>query len=106
MSYYRIRKAFTSTVLNASAAYTSESIHVNQFDRLTGIAFSDQSGSLDIEQSIDGTNWDFKTTVAVTGATGKEFDVKVYGEWARLKYTNGATNQNTFRLAVYATPMG
>lgn len=106
MNYYRIRKSFTADPLGAAGVYTSDSIHLNQYDRLTGLAYSDQSGSLEIEQSIDGITWDFKTTVAVAAATGTQFDVKVYGEYARLKYTNGVTAQAAFRLAAYATPVG
>lgn len=106
MSYFRIQKDKTVAILAGAAVYTSDPIHLNQYNRLTGIVKSDQSGSLAVQQSSDGTNWDHITTIAVTGGTGKEIDVKVYGEYARLVYTNGATDQTVFRMTVFATPSG
>lgn len=107
MSYFRTRKVHTTTVLAGLAVYTSDWMRVDQYDRITGLVFSDQSGSLVIQQSTDGSNVDFAhSAISVTGGTGEEIDFKIYGEWFRAVYTNGATPQGSFRMALYCTPMG
>lgn len=107
MSYYRTRKVHSVAVLGNAGVYTSDWIRVDQYDRITGIAFSDQGGSLVIQQSTDATNVDFASAaIAVTGGTGKEIDLKIYGEYFRAVYTNGTAPQTEFRLGIYATPMG
>lgn len=106
MNYYRIRKAHTTDVLGDTEVYTSDPINMIQYDRLHGIVAADENGTLDIEQSIDGINWDIKETLSITGGTAQSFDVKVCGEFMQLTYTNGSTPQTEFRLAAYATPMG
>lgn len=107
MSYYRIRKVHTTALLGNAGVYTSDWIKVDQYDRITGLAYSDQSGSLVIEQSTDGVNADFEhTAISLTGGTGEEIDFKIYGEYFRAIYTNGATPQTEFRMGIYATPMG
>lgn len=107
MSYYRIRKVHSTELLEEDAIYTSDWILVDQYDRITGLAYSDQGGSLVIEQSTDGANADFEhAAVTLTGGTGEEIDIKIYGEFFRVIYTNGDTAQGEFRMALYATPMG
>lgn len=69
-------------------------------------------GTLIVEQSSDGTNWDIQDTYAVSGGTASptgEFDVaiNIKAQFYRVVYTNGATAQTAFRLqtlrfAVYA----
>lgn len=107
MSYYRIRKIHTTALLGNAEVFTSDWMKVDQYDRITGIAFSDQSGSLVIQQSTNGVNADFAhSSISLTGGTGEEIDFKIYGEYFRAVYTNGATPQTVFRFALYATPMG
>src|SRR5690242_4413699 len=84
----------TTTLLADSATYTStNNYRVLNFARVTGTCFSDQSGSLQILQSPDGTNFDYSTTVAVTANTGVAFSVEIVAPWVQIKFTNsgGAT---------------
>lgn len=68
-------------------------------DAIVGGVFSDQSGTLFIEQSLDGgTTWDISVSRAITGGTGVSFTEFVYTPVVRIRYLNGATAQNVFRL--------
>lgn len=90
----------TTTPLGASASYvTATPFSVSGFKSIVGSAYSDQSGTLLVEQSQDGTNFDVQSSIAITGgATNGGFDVGVVAPFARLYYTNGATSQTVFRL--------
>lgn len=70
----------------------------NRADNITGAVFADQAGTLFVEQSGDGTNWDISKTYAVTASTGAPFSEPLYLPWVRLRYLNGASAQTTFRL--------
>jgi hypothetical protein len=66
--------------------------------------YSDQNGTLNVQQSPDGTNWDVTSTFTVTGGTGQGFSVEVVAPYMRLDYVNGTTAQTTFRLYAWGTP--
>jgi hypothetical protein len=95
----------TTTPL-AGAGTWSDTLQAGREDYLVGLVFSDQGGTLLIEQGIDGQNWDFDTTVTVVGGTGKEFKQDIYAPYIRLTYTNGATPQTVFRLAARFSSTG
>lgn len=88
----------TNALLAASASYTGVSLSVEGYARITGTVYSDQAGTLYIEQSPDGTNWDTATSLSVSAATATSFSVEVVAPYARLRYVNGATAQTVFRL--------
>jgi hypothetical protein len=80
-------------------------------DNIVGIVYSDQSGTLNIDQSADGgANWDATTAVAVTGAAapfgGQTFSVPVYGNAIQFRYTNPTTPQTAFRLRARLSSSG
>lgn len=88
------------------AGVWSDTLQAGREDWIVGLAFSDQTGTLLIEQGIDGQNWDFDTSIAVTGGTGKEFKVEIYAPFIKLTYTNGATPQTEFRLGARFSSAG
>jgi hypothetical protein len=90
----------------AGAGTWQDTMLAGREDWLVGLAYSDQAGSLLIEQSIDGQNWDFDTTVTVVANTGKEFKIELYAAYIRLTYTNGATPQTEFRLGARFSSAG
>jgi len=76
-------------------------------DNIVGIVFSNVAGSLSIDQSIDGINWDYTATpVAVSAGTGTVFNVPLYGPFVRLRYVNGGTAQATFRIGAKFSSAG
>ncbi len=90
----------TTTPLAASGTYTTANpFLLSPYRSIVGSAYADQDGTLLIEQSPDGTNWDVQSTVTVTGGspTGG-FTIDIINPYGRLVYTNGATAQTMFRL--------
>ena len=75
-------------------------------DHVVGMVFSDQSGTLNIEQSMDGTNWDVNTSYPITGGAGKGFSEPIVAPHVRIRYTNGATPQTVFRLSARLSSSG
>lgn len=88
----------SSTLLNANDTVTLGPTLSDRADRIVGSAFSDQAGTLYIEQSFDGTNWDISTSITITASDGKGFSEELVAPNIRLRYTNGGTNQGEFRL--------
>jgi hypothetical protein len=88
----------TSTPLAANGVFTSGIFLTQGFARIIGSVFANQAGTLKIEQSADGANFDAANTVAVTASTQTPFSIEIVAPFARITYTNGATLQTTFRL--------
>ena len=78
------RDAGTATALNNS--------------RFVGRTFSDQAGTLFIEQSRDGAVWRGPPGIAVAINEVREFNVPVITRFVRVRYVNGATAQTVFEL--------
>jgi hypothetical protein len=88
----------TTTALGASGTYTSSSVSTQGFSRITGSVFADQPGTLNVQQSPDGTNWDVVSSFSVSANAGTGFSVELVCSYVRLNYVNGATAQTVFRL--------
>ena len=93
--------AETTTPLSASGTYTGTSTEATEYDRVIGIVYSDQDGTLYIDYSIDGTNWDYSDAITVTGGTAQGVDYLVKARYIRVRYVNGSTDQTVFRLQIY-----
>lgn len=100
MAYWRGTDGVVDGLLGNGGVWTSRAALRERHDTVQGVAFSDQSGTLVIEQSLNGVNWDFASSISVTGGTGKDFSVALFAPFWRVKYTNGATPQNSFRVGV------
>jgi hypothetical protein len=53
---------------------------------------------LALQQSHDNTNWDYVDNYTLSAATGKQYAQQVSARYFRIVYTNGGTNQTSFRL--------
>lgn len=95
-----IQTVSTSTTANlaGSATFTGTLFSTGGNARITGTIFADVAGTLYVDQSSDGTNYDITTTVAVSAGIGTSFSVEVFAPNARIRYINGATIQSVFRL--------
>ena len=91
----------TSTPLLADATFTGVAVLTNGYGIIYLNVFSDVESATDglvVEQSTDGTNWDFNDTYSVPANTGKTYSIQPAGRYIRVKYTNGGTDQTVFRL--------
>lgn len=93
----------TKIPLAASAVFTqSEQDRFRDQDPtggIRGLIYSDQAGTLVLEESDDGASWSTTATVSVSAATTAKLDwTSLTKRWYRFKYTNGATAQTKFVL--------
>lgn len=102
----RVLANSSTTPLGAGATYTSPSIDISAKNEIRGKVYSDQSGTLNIQQSDDGTTWDTVTAVAVSGGIASKVSDVCFCRYLRAVYINGATPQTTFRLSLYTDTFG
>jgi hypothetical protein len=96
----------TTSLLLANATFTGTATSVLGYSVVEVIVYSDQAssaGGLLIEFSSDGTNWDDSSPSTFTPGSagpnqGQVFMAGVRAQYMRVSYTNGTTNQATFRL--------
>jgi hypothetical protein len=94
-------QASTTTPLAAGATYTSAVFTCAGFARIVGTVYADQAGTLYVEQSADGTNFDSSSSFSVSAGAPFGFTVEVVAPNARIRYVNGATAQTVFRLYAF-----
>lgn len=97
--------ASSSTPLGSNGVYTGDSFDALNYSKLTLLVFADQASAangLEIQESIDGTNWDYSSQYNVVANTGQVQPVDISARYVRIKYTNGAAAQGTFRLMALA----
>lgn len=102
----RVQVVEDTTTLDANVTYTSPSIDTSNYSKFQGFVASDQDGTLYIDESADGSNWVQIDSKSVTGSSanppvGVPFNEDVTAHYMRIRYVNGATAQNSFRLEVY-----
>lgn len=93
----------STTPLGAAGVFTGTSEEVKDYSSIEVSVFSNvASGTngLSLQQSQDGTNWDFSDTYTVSASTGMMISVQPGARYFRIVYTNGAGAQATFRLQV------
>lgn len=81
---------FTGTSRDAAAAPT--------WQRFIARAFSDQAGTLFVEDSTDGTAWRAVASVATVANICSTLDVPVLARYNRVKFVNGSVAQTAFRM--------
>jgi len=93
---------YTTAPLAANSTWISKVDNDYATGRIVGTVFADQSGTLYVEQSPDGNNWDVVDSFPVSANAGLGFTVEKVAPYVRVRYVNGATTQTTFRLYIYA----
>lgn len=104
MGCMRTLKDKTTTPLAGDAVYTGEAIKTEQYNQIRGFVSADQGGTLDFEESDDGTTWVKTGTASITGGTPHAFAHTCHAYYVRVLLTNGATPQTSLNLQVYADP--
>lgn len=96
MAYWR----GTTTPLEKNAEWVSQVAERGRYDYnvIDGSVYADKTGTIYIEQSGDGENWDVVTSYEIPEKEGKGFvETLVLSLW-RIKYVNGGTKQGAFRI--------
>lgn len=96
----------STTPLAANGIYTSGPVNTDRADNISGMVYASHAGTIYIEQSADGQNWDISTSYPVVAADGSGFSEALYGPFVRVRYVNGGTQQTAFRLAAKFTSAG
>lgn len=91
----------STATLTSGSTYTGTAEDVSNFSEMRiSVKSNVASGTdgLSIQQSPDGTNWDITDVYTIAASTGSTFTVPRQARWFRVVYTNGGTNQASFRL--------
>lgn len=98
----------TATLLSGAVftGTSDDSLNYNEI-RVTVIAsHASATDGLSIQQSSDNTNWDSTDTYTIPATTGKTYSVPRQARYIRVVYTNGGTNQSSFRLQTILNRLG
>lgn len=90
----------TATLLSG-ATFTGTSDDCLGFSEVRINVISDQASAtngLSVQQSSNNSNWDITDVYTIAAATGKVFVIARQARYIRVVYTNGGTNQGSFRL--------
>lgn len=87
------------TPLNSLATFTGTAKDVSAYNSITIFSYCDRSGSLYLDYSTDGTNWDKTNTYQVISNTPETHQVAVLSRYYRVRLTNtDLSNQTYLRL--------
>lgn len=95
----------SSTPLGAGGVFTGLLLSTLDNGVIFITVYSDVASATDglsIQQSQDGTHWDFVDTYTIAAGTPKEYAINPCAAYLRVVYTNGSTPQTTFRLQTIA----
>lgn len=87
--------------LNSGVVFTGTSDEVLNYNEIRVSVFSNVASATDglsIQQSSDNSNWDITDNYTIPAGVGKTYSVPRQARYFRIVYTNGGTNQASFRL--------
>ncbi len=102
----------TAATLTSGSVFTGTADDVTDYASATVTLFADVASATDglsMQQSSNGTNWDITDVYTIPASTGKTFHLPCSARYIRVVYTNGGTNQATFRMQTFLhkiTPRG
>ena len=88
----------TTTVLDASATFTGTTTDVSGWSSVSVSVFSEEAGTLILQESSNGTNWDLSSSLSITGGIAASYSRVLESKYYRTRYTNGGDDQTVFRL--------
>jgi hypothetical protein len=103
LGFDRKASTFTTTPLSAGATFTGASQdwgsgYPHSVGFYNVMAYSDQDGTIYLEQSHDNSNWDYSESQALTGGMADKLKSPIYARYVRPRYVNGGTGQTVFRF--------
>lgn len=101
MAYFRGTEPETTLAKNAE--WTSQTALRERHDTVEGSVYSEAEGTLYIEQSLDGSNWDVSTEHTIAGEEGKGFIEQLVDPYWRLRFK---AKEETKELRIGASTQG
>lgn len=95
----------TTATLLAGAVFTGTALNMSPYASWSLTIFSNVASATDgieIQWSADATNWDFADKQTYVAGVGNSITFGHKNHYVRLVYTNGSTNQTTFRVHAMA----
>ena len=86
----------TAIALNNAGVFTGTSTDVVSYPSIVVACLTDQSGSLSIQFSPDGTNWDSQLTFKVSSNINEVHRIVVTRRYLRVVFTNNSGSNQTF----------
>ena len=92
-----------TTALNHNETDTGDPVLVHGQSIITGLYVCNGNINLNVQQSIDGTNWDYTSTVEVRYSYSQKgsFNIGVVARYARVSVSISGSS-TYFRCLVYA----
>lgn len=97
----------STTPLAGGATFTGSSVDLTAtpgYVTVQSQSFADVAGTLQIQFSVDGTNWDHVITAAAPAGNPTSVANGIHARFMRVVYINGGTPQATFRLQTLLVP--
>ena len=91
----------STATLGSGGVFTGTSEDVSNYAEARVSIFSDRDSATDglsIQQSSNGTNWDFTNVFTYSANNGSVFSFGIEARYFRIVYTNSASAQGSFRL--------
>lgn len=96
----------STTPLNAAATFTGTGVDVSGYPSVVCAVYTDQAGTLYMDFSPDGTNWDSSLSFSVAASTNEVHRLSVTRKYFRARFTNtSASNQTFLRMQAIAGAM-
>jgi len=80
----------------ADGAEASFTMSASREDNVIGLVKASRAGQVFIDQSSDGTNWDYRTTLTLVADVGQGFSVPIYGTSVKITVKNDAGAAQTY----------
>lgn len=94
-----ITNSSSTATLASGASFTGTATDVSSFGSITAAVLTDQNGTLYVEFSPDGTNWDSSIPYSVSAGLNEVHRLTVTRQYMRVRFTNtSASAQTYFRL--------
>lgn len=96
---YLVSNNTTEDALDNGETYTGHGVFAAEYGSAVVAVKTDQSGTLYMEQSPDGVNWDSSLSYSVSASTNEVHRLTVTRPYYRTRFTNDSgSNQTYFRL--------
>ncbi len=95
----------STTPLAGNGTFSGTAIDVSVYGVITVFVFADQTGTLNIEFSTNGTNWDDINSYPVSASSALSVQFGPQAKFFRVVYQNGSSAQSVFRLQTIERPI-